>query len=246
LAQQNEQYPTTTGAASWWLLLALVLVASAGFYIYYQQRQITDPRPSTIRVAQADSSGALPPIDTTRPSTTSGNGTRLPFPESTPAGPYIAPSPGFESSRSGPVGNLLGYARSLRFDAERGMEFELPVNEYGQRHRVVRLEPLMNLRLLDSAAFAEGRILARIRSDAALPALGLHSGENFVWVQGLQGAPLQAEVWPASVLTPPRTIQLTYSSRPPTNAPDGKDAFWLGPDDRRVLWIACGRGWCHS
>jgi hypothetical protein len=234
-----------SGAASWWLLLALVLVAAAGFYIYYQQNLTPAPRTRRIEVAVADSSGVIPQADTTR---RSEGGTLFP---STPAetsltGPFVAPAPGFQSSRSGPVANLLDYARRMRFDPVRGTEFALPVDEYG-RQRQVRLEPLSNLRRLDSTAFAEGRVIARIRSDAAINELALHNGENFLWVQGVLGAPIQAEVWSTSVLASPKALRLSYSPRPPANAPEDKDAFWLGSDvSNRVLWIACGRGWCHS
>lgn len=160
-------------------------------------------------------------------------------------GPYVAPSPGFNGSSSVPVANLLDYARSMRFDAVRGTELVLPVDEYG-RTRMIRVEPLMNLRRLDSTAFAEGRMIARISSQAALPALSVHNGENYVWVQGTLGGPLLAEVWSTSVVVPPKRMPLSYVSRPPSGAPDGKEAFWLGDNNARVFWIACGRGWCHS
>ncbi len=246
LVQALGESRSQRGAASWWMLLVLGLVASAGFYIWYQQNQVRDPGPRQIQVAQADSSGVIPPVDTARRS--EQGSTPFPaFPETTTnTGPFVAPPPGFESSRSAPVANLLDYARRMRYDPGRGMEFSLPVDEYG-RQRVVRLEPLMNLRQLDSTAFAQGRMIARVRSDAAIPAMSLHNGENYIWVQGTLGSPLQAEVWSTSVLASPKELPLTYTPRPPANAPAGRDAFWAGADaTRQTLWIACGRGWCHS
>jgi hypothetical protein len=244
LVRRNDNYRSTPGAASWWLLVALVLVSSFGFYVWYQQNKVTETGPGPIQVAEADSSGMIPAVDTFQLHGRSGGTTS---PESQPAdtGPFIAPSPDFQRSSAVPVANLLDYARRMRFDPSRGTELELPVDEHG-RMRVVRLEPLANLRRLDSTAFAEGRIIARIRSEAALPNLSIHNGENFVWLQGTLGAPALAEVWSTSVVVPPKMLRLTYSARPPASAPEGKDAFWLGDSNDRILWIACGRGWCHS
>ena len=245
MARRNDRHSSAPGAASWWLLLALVLVTTFGFYVWYQQNKAEEPPPREIQVAVADSSGPLPALDTARgPGGRPGSTTSI-TPQPTDTGPFIAPSPDFERSSGVPVANLLDYARRMRFDPSRGAELTLPMDEYG-RMRMVRLEPLADLRRLDSTAFAEGRIIARIRSDAALPALSIHNGENFVWLQGTLGAPVQAEVWSTSVVVPPKKLPLTFTSRPPPNAPEGKDAFWLGDTNDRVLWVACGRGWCHS
>jgi len=244
LARRNDRHSSVPGAASWWLLLALVLVTTFGFYVWYQQNKAEEPPPREIQVAVADSSGPLPALDTARSPGRPG-GTSSITPQPTDTGPFIAPSPDFERSSAVPVANLLDYARRMRFEPGRGAELTLPVDEYG-RMRMVRLEPLADLRRLDSTAFAEGRIIARIRSDAALPALSIHNGENFVWLQGTLGAPVEAEVWSTSVVVPPKKLRLTFTSRPPLNAPEGKDAFWLGDPNDQVLWIACGRGWCHS
>lgn len=222
----------------------LVLVTTFGFYVWYQQNKVTLPSPREIQVALADSSGPLPAIDTT-PTPSRPGGTTVITPVPADTGPFIAPSPDFEHSSTVPVANLLDYARRMRFDPSRGTELALPVDEYG-RTRIVRLEPLVNLRRLDSTAFAEGRVIARISSQAALPALSVHNGENFVWLQGTLGAPAQAEVWSTSVVVPPKIMRLSYTARPPAGAPEGKDAFWLGDSNARVFWIACGRGWCHS
>jgi hypothetical protein len=244
LGRRNDSHGSPPGTASWWLLLALVLVASFGFYVWYQQNKVTEPSPRRIEVAQADSSGALQVPDTAQdPVRSNGIPSIDPLPADT--GPFIAPPPDFRGSGTVPVANLLDYARRMRFDPARGTELTLPMDEYG-RVRVVQLEPLANLRRLDSTAFAEGRIIARIRSGAALPGLSIHNGENFVWLQGTLGAPLEAEVWSASPVVAPKRLPLSYTSRSPDNAPAGKDAFWLGDTNNRVLWIACGRGWCHS
>jgi hypothetical protein len=244
LARRHHRYSPAPGAASWWLLLTLVLVASFGFYVWYQQNKAPEPAMREIQVAVADSSGALPALDTVRAPQRPGTTTSL-DPQPSDTGPFIAPSPDFERSSGVPVANLLDYARRMRFDPGRGVELALPVDEYG-RMREVRLEPLASLRRLDSTAFAEGRIIARIQSQAALPALSIHNGDNFIWVQGTLGAPIQAEVWSTSVVVPPKILRLTYASLPPGSAPAGKDAFWVGEGNDRVLWIACGRGWCHS
>jgi hypothetical protein len=232
------------GAASWWLLLALVLVASFGFYIWYQQNRAAPPPPREIQVAVADSSGVLRIPDTSVVAAPGSTTTIGPQPPAD-TGPFIAPPPEFERSSAVPVANLLDYARKMRFDPARGAEITLPVDEHG-RVRTIHIEPLVNLRRLDSTAFAQGRIIARIRSEAAMPALSIHNGENFVWLQGTLGAPVEAEVWSTSVVVPPKTLRLTWAPRAPAGAPEGRDAFWLGDENARVLWIVCGRGWCHS
>ena len=239
----RNRHSAAPGAASWWLLLVLALVTTFGFYVWYQQNKASVSSPREIQVALADSSGPLPIIDTTRTPAVPGTSVVTPVPTDT--GPFIAPAPAFQGSSSVPVANFLDYARSMRFDPGRGTELTLPVDEFG-RTRVVRLEPLVNLRRLDSTAFAQGRVIARIASQAALPTLSLHNGENYLWIQGTLGSTIQAEVWSTSVLLPFKRLPLIYSSRPPVGAPDGKDAFWLGDSNARVLWIACGRGWCHS
>jgi hypothetical protein len=224
--------------------VALVLVTSFGFYVWYQQNRAATPTPRDIQVAVADSGGFIPAFDSTRNPGRPGGLTSI-DPQPADTGPFVAPAPGFERASAVPVANLLDYARRMRFDPSRGDELVLPVDEHG-RMRSVRLEPLANLRQLDSIAFAEGRIIARVRSEAALPALSIHNGENFIWLQGTLGSPVQAEVWSTSVVVPPKTLRLTYATRPPLGAPENRDAFWLGEGNDRVWWIACGRGWCHS
>ena len=244
MAARNHRDSAAPGTASWWLLLVLVLVATFGFYVWYQQNKVTVAAPREIQVALADSSGPLPPIDTSRAPVRPGGTTTI-TPATADTGQFIAPSPDFDGSSTIPVANMLAYARRMRFDPGRGTEVALPVDEYG-RTRMIRVEPLLNLRRLDSTAFAEGRVIARINSQAALPALSLHNGENFIWLQGTLGAPIRAEVWSTSAVVPYKQLPLVYSPRPPFGAPEGKDAFWLGDNNARILWIACGRGWCHS
>ena len=244
LARRYHRHSSAPGAASWWLLLALVLVTTFGFYVWYQQNKEPELPGRAVQVAVADSSGPIPALDTARVSNGPGSTTSI-DPQPVDPGPFIAPPPDFERSSAVPVANLLDYARRMRFDPSRGAELALPVDEYG-RMREVSLEPLASLRRLDSIAFAQGRIIARIKSGAALPALSIHNGDSFIWVQGTLGAPIQAEVWSTSVVVPPKILRLSYTARPPGNAPEGKDAFWLGEGNDRILWIACGRGWCHS
>ncbi len=241
----NNRTPNARrGAASWWLLLALVLVSAFGFYIWFQQNKVVEPVARPIQVATADSSGPVVPPDSGVPPDHPGELTVIgPRPPDTP---FIAPPPNFERTGSVPVANLLEYARRMLFDPARGGELSLPVDEHG-RTRMVRVEPLANLRQIDSTALAQGRVVARIRSEAALPALSIHNGDNFIWLQGVLGQPLQAEIWSTSVVVPPKIMPLIWSPRPPAGAPADKDAFWQGTDlTSQVFWIACGRGWCHS
>lgn len=242
ISRSGQTHPQR-GAGNWWLIL-LILVVGVGIYIWYQQQPASDLAPREIRVAQADSSGVIPVPDTAR--MYPGGSIPIIPGDSVSRAPFLAPSPGFQNPNTVPIGSFLDYARRMQFDAARGVELSLPADEFG-RLRTVRLEPLANLRRLDSLAFAEGRVIARVRSDAALSDLSLHNGENYVWVQGQLGMPIKAEVWSTSVLTPPKALPLTFSSKPPADAPAGKDAFWTGNDSTsRSFWIVCGRGWCHS
>lgn len=224
----------------------MVLVISAvgiGIYLWYRKQPASATGPREIRVAQADSSGIVASPDTEREPGGPVSGVAG---DSVPHAPFVAPSPGFQNPNTVPIGSFLDYARRMLFDPSRGVALTLPPDEFG-RLRTVRLEPLANLRRLDSTAFAEGRVVARVRSDAALADLSLHNGENYIWLQGQLGAPIRGEVWSTSVLTPPKALPLSFSPRPPSDAPPGKDAFWVGADSTgRSFWIVCGKGWCHS
>ncbi len=226
------------------MLLVLAALAGAVLYIWRQRQPAPETGPREIKVAIADSSGDITAPE--GPRGENGTGPSAVVPDTLLRAPFIAPSPGFENPIAVPIGSFLDYARRMLFDPSRGLELALPADEFG-RLRLVRMEPLANLRKLDSTAFREGRVIARIRSDAPLPDLSLHNGENYLWVRGQLGSAVRAEVWSTSVLTPPKVLVLSYSAGPPADAPTGKDAFWTGNEiSHKILWIACGKGWCHS
>ena len=224
--------------------MALVLIGAAGVWVWSERREKPPGPPRPIAVAVADSSGviavpdtAIIPVPGTSPS---------PGPEPVTPDVFTAPAPTFQNPSAVPIGNFLDYARQMQFDPSRGQDLQLPADTFG-RESMIHLEPLTNLRRLDSLALSQGRILARIRSDVAVPSLGLRSGDNFLWVRGALGSNLPAELWTTSALASPRQMILSYAPRAPADVPAGKDAWWLGDAaNGRQLWIVCGRGWCHN
>lgn len=246
MATPPTSYPGRTDSGFAGFLLALVLIGAAFVWLWNERREDTPVRQPTIGVATADSSGTVTPADTVAfPPAQRGAG----VPNSTAVAPeesFIAPAPPFENTATVPIGSFLDYAGRMRFDPSRGQDLRLPTDQFG-REPMVHLEPLTNLRRLDSLALAQGRILARIRSDVAVADLGLRSGENFLWFKGNVGGPVRAELWSAVAFASPRAIELDYAVRPPTEIPSGHDAWWVTAEDgSRNLWIVCGKGWCHT
>jgi len=219
-----------------------VVIVVAAAYLWSLPRGVPSSGPNTLNVVVADSSGSIAAPDSTR----NESAGLAPLTGSNSAQPFVAPAPAFQNPGSVPIGSFLDYARQMQFDPTRGLDLTLPPDDKGSA-RVIRIAPLTNLRQLDSTAFAEGRIIARIQTDAAYSDLSLHNGDNYLWVRGQLGSSMKVEVWSTSAFAPPKSLVLNYSPRPPANAPSGKDAFWVGPDgSNKVLWLVCGRGWCHS
>lgn len=236
--------PSRTG----WFYVALLLMGAAGVWLWSERREKPAGSPRVIGVAQADSSGVFNTPDTVVPVNPGSSNPSLPNGGITPvpAEVFVAPPPSFQTPSAVPVGNFLDYARQMQFDPSRGHDLQLPADEFG-REPVAHLEPLTNLRRLDSLAFAQGRIIARIRTEFPLPQLGLRSGDNFLWVRGTLGGTIPGELWTTAALASQRQVTLIYSPRAPVEVPAGKDAWWVGDDvNGRQLWIVCGRGWCHT
>lgn len=231
-----------SGTALW--AVALLLIGGAALWLWSERREKPPGRARVIAAAVADSSGVISiPESVTAPV----NGT-TPVPGPAPVLPevFTAPAPSFQNPSAVPIGNFLDYARQMQFDPSRGQSLQLPADTFG-REPVIHLEPLANLRRLDSLGLAQGRILARIRSDVPFASLGLRSGDNFLWVRGALGTTLPGELWTTSALASPRQMMLSYAPRAPAEIPAGKDAWWVGDDVKgRQLWIVCGRGWCHN
>jgi hypothetical protein len=228
-----------------WFVIGMVLVGAAAVWLWNERRERPQAEPRPIAVATADSSGTMTTPDTiTQPAPGNPN---IPSAVPAPVTPeiFVASAPGFQSPSAVPVGNFLDYARQMQFDPSRGQDLQLPTDQFG-RQPVIHLEPLTNLRRLDSLAFSQGRIIARIRSDIPYPALDLRSGDNFLWIRGTVGGTLPGELWTTSALASFRQISLSYSPRAPADIPAGKDAWWVGDENGRQLWIICGRGWCHN
>jgi hypothetical protein len=233
------------GLSKGWFFAILLLMGGAAAWLWNERREKPENQPRVIGVAEADSSGVIVTTDT---AASPHPGEPIPSGTTPPATPdiFIAPPPNFQSPSTGTIGNFLEYARAMQFDPARGQDLQLPTDEFG-RQPVVHLEPLTNLRRVDSLAFAQGRIIARLRSEVAVPSLGLRNGENLLWVRGTLGSTLPGEMWTTSALASGRQVTLAYSARAPAEIPQGKDA-WLVSDeaDGHQLWIVCGRGWCHN
>ena len=224
-------------------VVALVLIGAAAVWLWTERREKPPGHARAIAVAEADSSGVITTLDTVIGPT--GEVPSSPGPVPVTPEVFTAPAPTFQNPSAVPVGNFLDYARQMQFDPSRGQDLQLPADTFG-REPVIHLEPLANLRRLDSLALAQGRILARIRSDVPFAALGLRSGDNFLWVRGTLGGILPGELWTSSALASARQIILSYAPRAPADIPAGKDAWWVGDATGRQLWIVCGRGWCHN
>lgn len=234
--------PARTGGGLF--LVALVLIGAAAVWLWSERREKPPGHARTIAVAEADSSGVIITPDTlSRPPSNENPPTRGPEPVTPEV--FSAPAPSFQNPSAVPMGNFLDYARQMQFDASRGQDLQLPADSFG-REPMIHLEPLANLRGIDTLALAQGRILARIRSDVAYPSLGLRAGDNFLWVRGTLGTDLPGELWTTSALASPRQVILGFALRAPSGIPAGKDAWWVGDVTDRRLWIVCGRGWCHN
>jgi hypothetical protein len=222
----------------------MVLIGAAAVWLWSERREKPPDLARAVAVAEADSSGVISVPESAIVSSAENTPARGPAPVIPEV--FIAPAPSFQNPSAVPIGNFLDYARQMQFDPSRGQDIQLPADTFG-REPVIHLEPLADLRRLDSIALAQGRILARIRSDVAYPPLGLRSGDNFLWIRGALGNTLPGELWTTSALASPRQMLLTYAPRPPADLPPGKDAWWAGDDVKgRQLWIVCGRGWCHN
>lgn len=230
--------------AGWWAV-ALVLIGAAAIWLWSERREHPPGRAHVVPVAEADSSGVISVPESAVTSSPGSNPTTRP-PAAVIPEVFVAPAPSFQNPSAVPIGNFLDYARQMQFDPARGQNIQLPADSFG-REPMIHLEPLADLRALDSLALAQGRILARMRSDSPHTQLGLRSGDNFLWVRGALGNTLPGELWTTSALASPRQILLAYAPRPPLEIPPGKDAWWIGDDVKGwQLWIVCGRGWCHN
>jgi hypothetical protein len=230
------------GATSWLSLFVMLVIVVAAAYLWSLPRDLPPSQPKTLKVAVADSSGSIAVPDSSR---AEGGGV-IPSSGNTVPQAFIAPAPAFQNPGTVPIGSFLDYARQMQFDPARGLDLSLAADDKGNA-RIIRIAPLTNLRQLDSTAFAEGRIIARIQTDAAYSDLSLHNGDNYLWVRGQLGSPIRAELWSTTAFAAPKSLILNFSPRPPPDAPSGKDAFWSGADSsNKVLWIVCGHGWCHS
>ncbi|MGE0352663.1 MAG: hypothetical protein AB7I33_00310 [Gemmatimonadales bacterium] len=220
------------------VLAVLILVGTGAGWTYVLLRdgdQVSRP-PIGGASLHADSNGVIADDAGTA---VSGQG---PGPDATAQ--FVAPPPPFDDIDRIPLGNLFGYIDRMRFDEARGDSASLPMNDRGQT-AAVRVLPLAGLRQLDSAAFAQGRIIARIISSGPYADLGLTSDYNYLWVQGGLDSTLAARMISSSVLARPRQPDSFLFSGSPPPGPTDRDVRWVITDSTLTLWIACGPGWCR-
>ncbi len=136
-----------------------------------------------------------------------------------------------------PLGTILNYAsRTLTFDESRGGEATLRGSGAS-----VRIAPEHSVGYLTRDELGEGRIVARIRSDSAVPDLGLASGLNYLWMeQGDRG--LRGVVIPATAFSPLHQLDRIVVSRPAARGlSPTRGASWVEVKGRTVPWVACAR-----
>ena len=144
----------------------------------------------------------------------------------------VSIGPDFEGRdiRQVPLGAILDYAsNSLTFDEERGSETRLPGSG-----ATVRIDPERSVGYLTRSELGEGRIVARIRSDSAVPSLGLASGLNYLWTERGTGG-LHGIVIPATAFSPLHEVDRIATGRPGKT----RGAALVQVKGEPVPWVAC-------
>ena len=112
--------------------------------------------------------------------------------------PEVSTAPPFKAAEilSVPIEQFRAYAESLPYDSVRGTGDEqrllLRIEARGKDTTrfygpLARIEPVRGEFRVDSATFAQGRVIARIWSSGAYPKLNLQAGWTYWWVDGVGG-----------------------------------------------------------
>ena len=133
-----------------WIVI-LVLIGAAAIWLWSQRREKPPGQARTIAAAEADSSGVISVPESAIVTGGDNNQPHSPPPVIPEA--FVAPAPTFQSPTEKPIVDFLNYARQMQFDPSRGQDIHLPKDTFG-RESMVHLEPLTNLRGLDSLALA--------------------------------------------------------------------------------------------
>jgi hypothetical protein len=113
--------------------------------------------------------------------------------------PTPAPSFSGRPIDSVSTADVNAYAATLQFDSTKPASDTLTVQTPTGDTVHLEVEPEIGTVALSAQDLAAGRILARIRSSAAFPPLGVASGANYFWVSG-EGERAHAVMIPADSL----------------------------------------------
>lgn len=149
----------------------------------------------------------------------------------------VSVGPDFEGQdiRQLPLGTILDYAaHSLTFDEARGSETRLPGSG-----ATVRIDPERSVGYLTRKELGEGRIVARIRSDSAVPSLGLASGLNYLYTEK-GGAGLHGIIIPATAFSPLHEVDHVATGKPASRAgAPTRGVALVQVKGEPVPWVAC-------
>ncbi len=150
-----------------------------------------------------------------------------------------------------PRGAVLAYGRSLQFDTSHAAA--------DAQHLVVRrdgqlvigpyalLAPEMGSAGMQRSSLGAGRIVARITTDGPYPELGLATGENYMWVDSVQGG-WRVVFVPADSSQPMASRPMGYREhrRVTPLAREPASARWTGTDQPEPCWPCWPVGWCDT
>ena len=172
---------------------------------------------------------------------------------------YNAPGFAAESVLTISFDKIRAYAKKLHFDETRGAADELPVDfkrrEIGtERAPLIRIQPETASYKLKERELQEGRIIARLKSEAEVPELGLGSGWTWWWVDKKGGKWRSVFIAdsekPGSRIALPEALTLIGSPHPPWRQAIAH--FWVTRVDsgnRDPIWVeswgTCG-GCCRQ
>jgi hypothetical protein len=164
--------------------------------------------------------------------------------------PRAVPRPRFDGLASATRTEMLRYANSLVFDSSAlGSD---------TRRLMVRtktglvagpsatLSPEIGTTTMTLAEMDEGRILARIVVDEAIPVQGYGKGANYIWVDRIDGT-LRAVIIPADPSVPTRQFGFRVK-HDRINAPGTKPEARFRWDEfakSETIWARCDLGCCE-
>lgn len=159
------------------------------------------------------------------------------------AAPY-APPPFSGSIEPTTREAIVGYARSLQFDTTHIGSDTRRITVQGQLGPLATIQAVHGYATQRRGELREGRIIARITSDAARPEIGVAQGTTYWWVHE------EADQWVATMIPedprqPIRTLPMRVS---PEHGDSGRRsaAQWRWDETSRsdVSWAACGNACC--